>query len=85
MADIPTEREYYENFRARLKAARLSLGWTQSQMATALGMEYESFKKCESRDRFPLHLIERLALVTQRPIEFWVTGRNVRQMVRRAG
>lgn len=85
MANNPTEREYYEGFAARLKAARLALGYTQAQMATALGLEYENFKKYELRGRYPLHGLERLALVTQRPVEFWVTGKNVRQLVRRAG
>jgi transcriptional regulator with XRE-family HTH domain len=80
MAGSTTEREYYEAFSARLKATRQSLGWTQAQMAKALGVEYENFKKYEAGVRFPLHVIERLALVTQRSVDYWVTGKNVRQL-----
>ena len=78
-----TPTEYYDAFRERLKAARLARGLSQSQMATLLGMSTASYKKYEVRDKFPLHFIERLALATDRPIEFWITGKNIRQLVRR--
>ena len=75
-----TEREYYEGFAARLKAARRAMKLSQPKMALALGLEYENYKKYEQRGRYPLHAIERLSLVTQRSVEFWITGRNVRQI-----
>lgn len=78
-----TERQYYQGFAARLKTARLAMGLSQPKMALALGLEYENYKKYEQRGRYPLHAVERLALVTQRSVEFWITGHNVRQLVRR--
>lgn len=80
---MPTERMYYDDFRRRLIAIRTRLDWTQQQMATALGIEKENYKKYERRSKFPLHLIEQLALVTHSEIDFIVTGRNVRPFVRR--
>lgn len=78
---IPTtEREYYEAFAIRLKAARLQMKLSQPKMAIALGLEYENYKKYEQRGRYPLHAIERLSLVTQRSVEYWITGKNVRQL-----
>jgi transcriptional regulator with XRE-family HTH domain len=80
---MPTERAYYNEFRQRLIAARKRLEWTQLQMATALGIELENYKKYERRSKFPLHLIEQLALVTHSDIDFVVTGRNVKPFPQR--
>lgn len=80
---MPTERAYYSDFRQRLVATRRRLEWTQQEMATALGIELENYKKYERRSKFPLHLIEQLALVTHSEIDFIVTGRNVSRFSRR--
>lgn len=82
-AKPPTERDYHAAFRERLIATRNRLEWTQAKMASALGIELENYKKYERRSKFPLHLIEQLALVTHSEIDFIVTGRNVRAFVRR--
>lgn len=79
----PTERAYYDAFRTRLIATRKRLDWTQLQMATALNIELENYKKYERRSKFPLHLIEHLALVTHSEIDYIVTGRNVKAFTRR--
>lgn len=81
---MPTERVYYDDFRRRLIAIRKRLEWTQQQMATALGVELANYKKYERRSKFPLHLIEQLALVTHSEIDFVVTGRNVKPFSRRS-
>lgn len=82
----PTERTYHEAFRARLRGIRLDLGWSQLDMAKALGTPLESYKKYEKRSKFPPHLIDQLARVTHRPIEYVLTGRgpNIRVVHRRA-
>lgn len=72
-----SEKAYHDAFRQRLKALRQELGWSQPQMATALGMPLENYKKYEGRSKFPPHFYERLSLVGRKSIEFIVTGRSV--------
>lgn len=79
------ERAYHEAFRARLVGLRLDLGYSQPQMAEALGLSLDNYKKYETRSKFPSHLLNKLALVTHRPLEFIVTGHgpNIRPIARR--
>lgn len=71
----PAVTAYYEDFRERLVSLRLQLNWSQPQMADALGLTLARYQKYEIRDKFPLHLIAKLALVTHRDVEFIVTGK----------
>jgi transcriptional regulator with XRE-family HTH domain len=87
----PTMRAYYEGFQQRLKELREARGLTQPKMAKALGCSLDNYKKYESRDKskFPLHLLEQLSVITDRSLEFIVTGteapaRNVSAFRRRA-
>ena len=87
MADNPdTTGGYYAAFRERLKTIRVEMDYSQEEMATALGIPLANYKKYEIRSKFPPHLFERLALVTQRPLAYIVTGKgpNVRVISRRA-
>lgn len=70
------ERAFHEAFRVRLKAIRDEVGWSQAQMADALGVPLANYKKYEIRSKFPPHLYERLALVTHRPLDYVVTGKG---------
>lgn len=72
-----SEKVYHDAFRQRLKALRQELQWSQPQMATALGMPLENYKKYEARSKFPPHYYERLSLVCHKSLEFIVTGRSV--------
>jgi transcriptional regulator with XRE-family HTH domain len=74
--DNTTERLYWEAFRQRLVAIRLELGWTQPRMADLLGVELNSYKKYETKYKFPPHLLDKLAGVTHRSLEYVVTGRG---------
>ena len=77
MADsVNSERAYHEAFRHRLKQIRGELAWSQADMAEALGVPLENYKKYERRSIFPPHLIAQLALVTHRPLELILTGRG---------
>ena len=73
---VNSERAFHEAFRRRLKEVRDELGWTQADMAEALGVPLENYKKYERRSKFPPHLFAQLARVTHRPIEFLLTGRG---------
>lgn len=69
---------YYETFRARLKAWRENLGYSQERMARGLGMTKANYQKYEDRSKFPLHKLEALSIVVHLSIEFIVTGKNTR-------
>jgi transcriptional regulator with XRE-family HTH domain len=69
-------RDYYDQFRDRLKAIRAELGYSQEQMATALGISLAVYQKYEIRSKFPPHLLEPLALIARRDIAYVVTGRS---------
>lgn len=85
----PGERQYWDEFRKRLVTLRLSLkrgdrSWSQADMAEALDIPLTNYKSYEQRSKFPLHLVDKLALVTHRDVEFIVTGRApVREFRRR--
>ncbi|MFZ5783952.1 MAG: helix-turn-helix domain-containing protein [Pseudomonadota bacterium] len=80
-----TERAYHESFRRRLKDLREELQWSQADMANALGLSLDNYKKYEIRSKFPPHQYEKLALVTHKSVDFIVTGRiNITQFRRRA-
>lgn len=80
----PSERQYWHEFRQRLVGLRDQLGWSQADMAKALDIPLTNYKSYEVRSKFPVHLLEKLALVTHRDVDFIVTGRNVRELRRRA-
>ena len=69
---------YYATFRQRLKEMRTQLGYSQDEMALALGLSKANYQKYEDRSKFPLHKLEQLSLVTHQSLDYWVTGRNRR-------
>ena len=76
------DSQYYVDFRRRLKDLKDDLGYTQDQMAKALGMSKANYQKYEDRSKFPLHKLEQLALVTHQTLDFIVTGKNPRPALR---
>lgn len=86
MAEEQSERGYYEAFRDRLRTVRTEIDFSQEEMAKALGVPLANYKKYEVRSKFPPHLLEKLALVTHRNIEYLVTGHgpNLRIVKRRS-
>lgn len=72
----PTVRKYREELCARVREARDSIGWTQLQMADALQIELDTYRKYEKRTPLPHHLIERFALFVGRDVAYIVTGHN---------
>jgi transcriptional regulator with XRE-family HTH domain len=60
---------------ARVHRLRNERGWTAAQMATALGVPAERYRKYEYRTPLPHYLVERFALLVGRDMEYVLTGR----------
>lgn len=73
---------YYDEFRHRLKDLREELRYTQDQMADALGLSKATYQKYEDRSKFPLHKLYQLALVTHQSLEFILTGKKRKPILR---
>lgn len=78
MRDLLSPAQFEEMFIARVKALREAKGWTSREMATALDVPHERYRKYESRTPLPHSLMERFALITGVSVEFLITGRRVR-------
>jgi DNA-binding XRE family transcriptional regulator len=74
MTTWPDEATFNEAFCARVKRLRIERGWTQAQMASALDLPFERYKKYETRSPLPHYLIERLALTVDRDPCYVLTG-----------
>lgn len=76
MRDVMTPAEFEAMYIARVKALRELTGMTAKEMATALGIPFERYKKYESRTPLPHELMEQFALIARVSVEFLVTGRR---------
>jgi transcriptional regulator with XRE-family HTH domain len=65
---------------ARVKRLREEKDWTAEQMAIALGIPPERYRKYENRSPIPHYLIPRFALVVDRSIEYVMTGKEQRSL-----
>jgi hypothetical protein len=70
------EAEFNEALCARVKLLRDERDWTQEQMATALGIPYDRYRKYEYRTPIPHYLIEQFAEIVGRDIEYVLTGKS---------
>lgn len=68
------EARFVDALCARVHRLRNERGWTAAQMATALGVPAERYRKYEYRSPLPHYLIERFALIVGRDIEYVLTG-----------
>lgn len=73
-----SEAEFNEALCARVRCLRKARDWTASQMATALGISVDRYRKYEYRTPLPHFLIERFALIVGRDIDYVLTGRHNR-------
>src|SRR4029453_10485205 len=79
-----TPRKYRDAFVARVRKARTDAGYTQRAVAMLLGVEastynnYERGRGKEPPTLMPLHLIERFCVLCQVPIDWLVTGKEIR-------
>lgn len=75
MAVWTREQEFNEAYIARTKRLREDRGWTSEQMATALGVPAERYRKYEYRSLLPHYLIEQFATIVERDVSYILTGR----------
>jgi DNA-binding XRE family transcriptional regulator len=69
-----SEAAHIEAYCRRVKDLRAGKGWTQKQMAAALGIPLDRYKKYEDRSPMPTYLLERFALIVDRTVGYVVTG-----------
>lgn len=60
----------------RVRELRKGRGLTSEQMATALGIPKDRYRKYEYRSPLPLYLVERFALITGASLAFLITGKG---------
>ena len=70
------EARFNDALCARIHRLRNERGWTAQQMATALGIPAERYRKYEYRSPLPYYLMERFALIVGRDIEYVLLGRT---------
>lgn len=78
MSGVLTPAEFDELFVARTRALRELKGWTALEMATALGIPADRYRKYETRTPMPHDLLDRFAMITGVSVEFLITGRRVK-------
>ena len=71
-----TEAEFNDAYCARVKRLREERGWTADQMATALGIPPDRYRKYEVRSPLPGYLVERFSLVVDRTVSFVLLGKD---------
>lgn len=75
MAGMSDEAAFNEALCARVHQLRTDRGWTAEQMATALGVPPDRYRKYEYRSPLPHYLVERFALIVGRDVEYILTGK----------
>lgn len=63
---------------ARVQQLRKDRGYTAEQMAIALGVPPDRYRKYEIRTPLPHYLIERFAIIVNRDVEYILTGKSSR-------
>jgi len=78
MEQDQTEALFNNALCARVHELRLERGWTAEQMAIALGVSADRYRKYEKRSPLPAYLMERFCLVANCSLEYLLTGKNGR-------
>jgi DNA-binding transcriptional regulator YiaG len=63
----------------RIKELRAELGWPQRVMARLMGVPLTRYQKWEQRGRIPAEYLPKFAQLTNRTIEFILTGGRLDQ------
>jgi DNA-binding XRE family transcriptional regulator len=75
MAVWGREQEFNEAFIARVKRLREERGWTSEQMAKALGIPADRYRKYEYRTPLPHYLVEPFSIIVDRDVSYLLTGK----------
>lgn len=76
MNDQNRELLFNNAFCERVQTLRKERGWTAEQMATALGVPPDRYRKYEKRSPLPAYLMEQFCLVVDCEMEYLVTGKR---------
>lgn len=85
MPGLSREQEFNEKLCARVHRLREERGWTAAQMATALGVPAERYRKYEYRSPLPHYLIEQFATIVGRDVEYILTGNRAPIRLQQSG
>lgn len=78
MAVNNVEAMFNEALCARTHALRNERGWTSAQMATALGVPPDRYRKYEYRSPMPAYLMERFSLIVACDLDYLLTGKSAK-------
>lgn len=70
------EAMFNEALCARVHELRNGRGWTSQQMATALDVPPDRYRKYEYRSPLPPYLMERFALIVGCDLDYLLTGKS---------
>ena len=76
MSGFCDEELFNNSYCARVRSLRIERGWSAEQMATALGIPPDRYRKYETRSPMPAYLIERFALIVGADIQYVLTGKS---------
>ncbi len=79
MSDSSDEMLFNNAYCQRVRDLRVARGWSAEQMATALGIPPDRYRKYETRSPMPAYLVERFGLIVDRDVQFVLTGKAARQ------
>lgn len=74
-AGMSDEAKFNDELCARVHELRNARGWTAAQMATALGVPPDRYRKYEYRSPLPAYLMERFALIVECELDYLITGK----------
>jgi DNA-binding XRE family transcriptional regulator len=75
-AQMSEEASFNESLCARVHQLRNERGWTSAQMATALGVPPDRYRKYEYRSPLPAYLMERFSLIVGCDVDYLLTGKS---------
>ena len=75
MSEWLDQLEFNDRLCARIARLREERGWNQAQMAAAIGVPFERYKKYETRSPMPHYLLPRFAQQVDRNVEYLLTGK----------
>jgi transcriptional regulator with XRE-family HTH domain len=80
MSEEGQKFQFDNAFCARVQELREGKGWVAEQMATALGIPVDRYRKYETRSPMPHYLIPQFAQVVDRSIEYVMTGKETKRV-----